>query len=160
VSCLLFFFLLVKSASALQMFRDAEKTKSRKHFVLNGATNVALVMSTFGELGPDADGFLQTLADVACSTGVVDRGMCLRISRQYLICALVGRGIVFRYHNCSLASSAGRDFRDGAVVTLSWVACNFRSFAFLVLALPLTFRCVCTFGHNPTQYAFFVDTCC
>jgi hypothetical protein len=31
---------------------------------------------------------LQNLAPVACSTGVVDRGVWLRISRQYLSCAL------------------------------------------------------------------------
>jgi hypothetical protein len=51
------------------------------------------------------------------STGVVDRGVGLRISRQYLSSALVcGRGIVFRHHYRSLAKSAGKDFRDGAVV--------------------------------------------
>jgi hypothetical protein len=52
-------------------------------------------MSTIGKLGPAAEGYLQNLASVACSTGVVDRGVWLRISRQYLSCALVrGRGIV------------------------------------------------------------------
>jgi hypothetical protein len=105
---------LGKSESAL--FRDAEKAKSRKH-VLNGATMVPLVMSTFGKLAPAAEGYLQNLASVACSTGVVDRGVWLRISRQYLSCALVrGRGIVFRHYYRSLAKSAGKDFRDGAVV--------------------------------------------
>jgi hypothetical protein len=54
---------------------------------------------------------------VACSTGVVDRGVCLRISRQYLSCALVrGRSIVLRHYYRSVAKSAGKDFRDGAVV--------------------------------------------
>jgi hypothetical protein len=54
------------------------------------------------------------LATVACSTGVVDRDVWLRVSGEYLSCALVrGRGIVFR----SLAS-AGKDFRDGAVVPI------------------------------------------
>jgi hypothetical protein len=78
---------------------------------------VPFVMSTFGKLGPAAEGYLQSLASVACSTGVVDRGVWLRISRQYLSCALVrGRGIVFRHYYCSLAKSAGKDFRDGAVV--------------------------------------------
>jgi hypothetical protein len=52
--------------------------------VLNGATMDPLVMSTFGNLGPAAEGYLQNLASVACSTGVVDRGVRLRISRQYL----------------------------------------------------------------------------
>jgi hypothetical protein len=47
--------------------------KTRKH-VLNGATMVPLVMSTFGKLGPAAEGYLTNLASVACSTGVVDRG--------------------------------------------------------------------------------------
>jgi hypothetical protein len=78
---------------------------------------VPLVMSTFGKLGPAAEGYLQNLATVACSTGVVDRGVWLRISRQYLSCAVVrGRGIVFRHYYRSLAKSAGKDFRDGAVV--------------------------------------------
>jgi hypothetical protein len=98
------------------MFREAEQAETRKH-VLNGATMVPLVMSTFGKLGPAAELYLQNLASVACSTGVVDRGVCLRISRQYLSCALVhGRGIVFRHYYRSLAKSAVKDFRDGAVV--------------------------------------------
>jgi hypothetical protein len=93
-----------------------DEAKSRKH-VLNGATMVPLVLSTFGKLAPAAEGYLQNLASVACSTGVVDRGVWLRISRQYLSCALVrGRGIVFRHYYRSLAKSAGKDFRDGAVV--------------------------------------------
>jgi hypothetical protein len=53
-------------------------------------------MSTFGKLGPAA--VLAEFSFLACSTGVVDRGVWLRISRQYLSCALVrgrGRGIVF-----------------------------------------------------------------
>jgi hypothetical protein len=36
---------------------------------------VPLVMSTFGKLGPAAEGYLQNVASVACSTGVVDRGV-------------------------------------------------------------------------------------
>jgi hypothetical protein len=74
-------------------------------------------MCTFGKLGPAAEGYLQNLASVACLTGVVDRGLWSRISRQYLSCALVrGRGIVFRHYYRSLAKSAEKDFRDGAVV--------------------------------------------
>jgi hypothetical protein len=97
--------------------REAEQAKTRKH-VLNGAAMVQLVMSTFGKLGPAAEGYLQRLATVACSTGVVDRGVCLRISRQYLSCALVrGRGIVFCHYYRS-TKSAWKDFRDVAVVLL------------------------------------------
>jgi hypothetical protein len=74
-------------------------------------------MSAFGKLGPAAEGYLQNLATVACSTGVVDRVVWLRISRQYLSCALVrGRGIDFRPYSCSLGKSAGKEFSDGAVV--------------------------------------------
>ena len=70
----------------------------------------------FGKVRP-AQGFLQSLADVACSTGVVDRGSWLRIAQQYLSCALVrGRGIVFRYYYQSMAKGVGKDSRDGAVV--------------------------------------------
>ena len=47
--------------------------KRNKH-VLTGATMVPLVVTTFGKLGPSAKGLSQSLADVACSTGVVDRG--------------------------------------------------------------------------------------
>ena len=65
-------------------------------------------------MGPSARGFLQSLADDACSTGVVDRVSWLRIAQQYLSCALVrGRGIVFRYYCQRAAKSAGKDFRDG-----------------------------------------------
>ena len=48
---------------------------------LNGAIMVPLLMTTFGELGPSADAYLHSLADVACSTGVVDRGLWLRIAK-------------------------------------------------------------------------------
>ena len=68
------------------------------------------------ELGPPAQGFLQSLADVACSTGVVDRGLWLRIALQYLSCGLVrGRGIVLCRYYQGIAKSAGKDSRDGAV---------------------------------------------
>ena len=78
---------------------------------------VLLLMTTCSKLGPSAQGFLQSLADVACSTGVVDRGLWLRIAMQYLSCALVrGRGIVFRRYYQGIPKSAGKDFRDGAVV--------------------------------------------
>ena len=98
------------------LFSECEGAKRNKH-VLNGATMVPLVVTTFGKMGPSAQGFLQSSADVACSTGVVDRGSWLRIAQQYLSCALVpGRGIVFRYYYQSMAKSAGKDFRDGAVV--------------------------------------------
>jgi hypothetical protein len=52
--------------------------------VLNGATMIPFNMSTFGKLGPAAKGYFQNLASVVCSTGVVHRGVWLRISRQYL----------------------------------------------------------------------------
>jgi hypothetical protein len=57
--------------------------------VLNGATVVPLVTSMIGTLGPAAEGYLQNLATVACMTGVVDRGVWLRIACQSLSCALV-----------------------------------------------------------------------
>ena len=78
---------------------------------------VPLMVTAFTKLGPSARGFLQSLADVTCSTGVVDRGSWLRIAQQYLSCALVrGRGIVFRYYRQSMAKSAGKDFCDGVGV--------------------------------------------
>ena len=79
--------------------------------------NVKRSQASFGKLGPTAKGFLQSLADFACSTGVVDRGSWLRIAQQYLSCAFVrGHGIAFRNYYQSMAKSAGKDFRDGAVV--------------------------------------------
>jgi hypothetical protein len=51
--------------------------------VLNGATMVPLVISTLGKLGPAAEGSIQKSATVACSTGIVDCVLLLRISRQY-----------------------------------------------------------------------------
>ena len=78
---------------------------------------VPLVVTTFGKLGSSAWGFLQSLADVACSTRVVGPGSWLGISQQYLSWALIrGHGIVCRYYYQSMAKSAGKDFRDGAVV--------------------------------------------
>ena len=52
-----------------------------------------------------------------CPSGILDRGLWLRLAQQYLRCALVrGRGILFRYYCQSMAKSAGKDFRDGAVM--------------------------------------------
>jgi hypothetical protein len=105
---------LGKSESVL--LREAEQAKTSKH-VLNGATMDPSIMSTFGKLDPTAEGYLQNLASVTSSTGVLDRGVWLRISLPYLSCALArDRGIVFCHYYRSLANSAGKDFRDGAVV--------------------------------------------
>ena len=46
-----------------RLISDCEVAKRNKH-VLNGATMVPLVMTTFGKLGPSAQGFLQSLADI------------------------------------------------------------------------------------------------
>ena len=63
-------------------------------------------MTTFGKLGP-AQGFLQSLAHVACSTGLVECCLWLSIVQQYLSCVSVrGRGIVFGYYYQSMAKSA------------------------------------------------------
>ena len=98
------------------LFSECEGGKHYKH-VLNGATMVRSVLTTFSKLGLSAQGFLQSVADEACSTGVVNRVSWLRIAQQYLSCALVrGRGIVFRYYYQSMAKSAGKDFCDGAIV--------------------------------------------
>ena len=50
---------------------------------------IPLVMTTFGKLGPSAESYLKSLADVACSTGFVDRGVWLHVVKQFLSCALV-----------------------------------------------------------------------
>ena len=84
------------------MFSECEYAKRNKH-VLNGVTMGPLVVTTFRKLGPSAQGFSQSLTDVACSTGVVDRGSWLRIAQQYLSCLVRGRGIVFRYQYQSTA---------------------------------------------------------
>ena len=55
-----------------RLFSECEGGNRNKH-VLNGATMVPLVVTAFGKLGPSAQGFLQSLADVACSAGIVDR---------------------------------------------------------------------------------------
>ena len=78
------------------MLRECERAKREKH-VLNGATMIPLVMTTFGKLGPSAESYLKSLADDTCSTGFVDRGVWLRVSKQFLSCA-------------------GKDYRDGAAV--------------------------------------------
>ena len=76
------------------------------------------MVTTFRKPGPSAQGFLQSLAEVACSTGVVDRGSWLRIAQRFFSCALVrGRGILFRYYYQNIAKSAGKGFRDGELIT-------------------------------------------
>ena len=61
----------------------------------------------------------QISADVACSTGVVDRGMWLRKTMQYLSCTVVrGRSIVFHHYYQSIVQSAEKASRKGAVVPL------------------------------------------
>ena len=73
----------------------------------------------FGKLGPSAESYLKSLADAACSTGFVHRGVRLRVAKQFLSCALVrGRGVVFRHYCKSIAKCAGKDYRDVAVVPL------------------------------------------
>ena len=66
-----------------RLLREFGRAKREKH-VLNGATMIPLVMNTFGQLGPSAESYLKSLADVACSTGCVDRGVWLRFAKQYL----------------------------------------------------------------------------
>ena len=101
---------------ACRCHRQCERAKREKH-VLNGATMIPLVMTTFGKLGPSAESYLKSLADVACSTGFVDRGVWLRVAKQFLSCALVrGRGVVLRHYYKSIAKYAGKDYSDGAVV--------------------------------------------
>ena len=46
--------------------------------------HVCRMLTTFGKLGP-AQGFLRSLADVACSTGVADLSSWLRTAQQYLV---------------------------------------------------------------------------
>ena len=48
----------------------------------------SLDMTAFGKLGPSAEDCLQRLVDVACSAGADDRGLQLRIAKQFLRCAL------------------------------------------------------------------------
>ena len=97
------------------VLRECERAKREKR-VLNGATMIPLVMTTFCKLGPSAESYLQSLADVACSTGFVHRGVWLRIGKQFLSSALVRGHIVFHHYYKSIAKCAGKDFRDGAVV--------------------------------------------
>ena len=71
------------------LLRECERAKREKH-VLNGSTMIPLVMTTFGKLGPSTESYLQSLADVAWSTGFVHRGVRLRITMQFLVVLLLG----------------------------------------------------------------------
>ena len=107
---------LASDADEARFLRECQRAKREKH-VLNGATMIPLVTTTFGKLGPSAESCLQSLSDVACFTGFVDCGVWLRVVKQFLSCALVrGLGIVFRHYYKSIAKCFGKDFRDGAVL--------------------------------------------
>ena len=96
------------------LVREVEKGKVLKH-VFTGDTMVPLAMSTFGKLGPAAEGYLQTLANVACSTGAVLTVVFGYVCLDRCLAAR-WRGFVFRHDYRSLAKSAGKDFRNGAAV--------------------------------------------
>ena len=76
------------------------------------------VLTTLGNLGVSAQGFLLTLADVACFAGdVKDRGSRLRTAQQHSRRArVVGRSVWFRHFCQSTAQGAGKCCCDGAVV--------------------------------------------
>jgi hypothetical protein len=60
---------------------------------------------------------MQEYKRVSQCSSVVDPGVWPHISCRYLSCAVArGRGIVFRHYYRSLGQSAGKYFRDGAVV--------------------------------------------
>ena len=84
---------------------------------MNGAIIVPLVMTSFGELGPSAETYLQSVADVACSIGVVDR--CFLVENCKALSELCfGSGA----RHCFPSLLQGHcekwwlDVRDGAVV--------------------------------------------
>lgn len=58
---------------------------------------------------------LQSLTDVACSAGVVDRGLWWRIPKHFLACTWLYLVWFGRYYK-STAETAGKYFLDGAVV--------------------------------------------
>jgi uncharacterized membrane protein YeiB len=66
--------LLLLTWASANLLCFVKLNKTTKH-VMYGATTVSLVMSTFGNHGPAAEGSVQNLACVACSTGVVHRGL-------------------------------------------------------------------------------------
>lgn len=68
-------------------FKSVKGSSEQSTCSLNRARTVSSAF-TFGMLGP-AELHLQSLVNVACSTGVADRGVWLRISRQFLSCALL-----------------------------------------------------------------------
>lgn len=76
---------------------------------------VPLVMIAFNKLGPSAQGYLQSLADVACSIDVVYRGVRLRIAVSWL-CVGSGQCTVLRHYYHRVAQSAGKNCRDGNLV--------------------------------------------
>jgi hypothetical protein len=52
-----------------------DETLKREKQDLNVATMIPLVIAGFGKLGPAAKGNVQSLATIACSRGVGDRGV-------------------------------------------------------------------------------------
>ena len=66
-----------------RLLRECERAKREEH-VLNEASMIPSVMTTFGKVGPSAESYLQRVADVTFSTGFVDRRVWLRIAQQFL----------------------------------------------------------------------------
>jgi hypothetical protein len=85
---------------------------------------VQLLMTNFGRQGRNAEKCLQQLASVACSTGIVDRFVRLRIPKHFLSYDWA-RVMVCCSGNITLACQECRERRtlDGAVVPFQrlWV---------------------------------------
>jgi hypothetical protein len=79
----------VISRETSSQHRDTDPASDKSHAALvlvllcisnNLCFQIIRATSTFGNLRPAAEGDLQNLATVVCSTGVVDRGVWLRFS--------------------------------------------------------------------------------
>ena len=76
---------------------------------------VAEAMNSFGKLRPSAESYLQSLADVACSTGFVDRVWCVVEDCEAFFVVCFGSG----HHH--LQESCGKCWER----FLRWCCCAF-----------------------------------
>ena len=97
--------------------RDRQKRNDHAKEGNQGYTFVPFSIETYGRLGKPAEELLKSVADVAASTGAVDRNTFLQWSYKELSVRLVkANQLVFKAFCGAVTKSVGTDFRLGEEV--------------------------------------------